>query len=140
MARSKAGTRKQLVRAGRSRESDSADFAPRQREHNQHLLHQDGSRSGDRCDGKTRTGAAGNLIWQRNGNRRLEDSGIPCRQLAIFQRFRMEALGRVELPTNGLGNRCSIHLSYRATRREKALLLEFTAVSKAGAARNMSSA
>jgi hypothetical protein len=26
----------------------------------------------------------------------------------------MEALGRVELPTNGLGNRCSIHLSYRA--------------------------
>ena len=27
---------------------------------------------------------------------------------------RMEALGRVELPTNGLGNRCSIHLSYRA--------------------------
>ncbi len=27
----------------------------------------------------------------------------------------MEALGRVELPTNGLGNRCSIHLSYGAT-------------------------
>ena len=27
----------------------------------------------------------------------------------------MEALGRVELPTNGLGNRCSIHLSYRAS-------------------------
>ena len=26
----------------------------------------------------------------------------------------MEALGRVELPTNGLGNRCSIHLSYGA--------------------------
>ena len=26
----------------------------------------------------------------------------------------MGALGRVELPTNGLGNRCSIHLSYRA--------------------------
>src|SRR5205085_9490225 len=26
----------------------------------------------------------------------------------------LEALGRVELPTNGLGNRCSIHLSYRA--------------------------
>jgi hypothetical protein len=24
-------------------------------------------------------------------------------------------LGRVELPTNGLGNRCSIHLSYRPT-------------------------
>ena len=29
----------------------------------------------------------------------------------------MEALGRVELPTNGLGNRCSIHLSYRAKLR-----------------------
>ena len=26
----------------------------------------------------------------------------------------MEAPGRVELPTNGLGNRCSIHLSYGA--------------------------
>ena len=26
----------------------------------------------------------------------------------------MEALGRVELPTNSLGNCCSIHLSYRA--------------------------
>ena len=30
----------------------------------------------------------------------------------------LEALGRVELPTNGLGNRCSIHLSYRASLRE----------------------
>ena len=30
--------------------------------------------------------------------------------------LKMEALGRVELPTNGLGNRCSIHLSYRAMR------------------------
>ena len=27
----------------------------------------------------------------------------------------VEAPGRVELPTNGLGNRCSIHLSYGAT-------------------------
>ena len=26
----------------------------------------------------------------------------------------MGAPGRVELPTNGLGNRCSIHLSYGA--------------------------
>jgi hypothetical protein len=26
----------------------------------------------------------------------------------------VEAPGRVELPTNGLGNRCSIHLSYGA--------------------------
>ncbi len=29
-------------------------------------------------------------------------------------RFEVEAPGRVELPTNGLGNRCSIHLSYGA--------------------------
>jgi hypothetical protein len=28
----------------------------------------------------------------------------------------MVGLGRVELPTNGLGNRCSIHLSYRPMR------------------------
>jgi hypothetical protein len=28
----------------------------------------------------------------------------------------MVGLGRVELPTNGLGNRCSIHLSYRPLR------------------------
>jgi hypothetical protein len=28
----------------------------------------------------------------------------------------MVAPGRVELPTNGLGNRCSIHLSYGADR------------------------
>jgi hypothetical protein len=28
----------------------------------------------------------------------------------------MGAPGRVELPTNGLGNRCSIHLSYGAVR------------------------
>ena len=28
----------------------------------------------------------------------------------------VEAPGRVELPTNGLGNRCSIHLSYGAAR------------------------
>ena len=29
----------------------------------------------------------------------------------------MVGLGRVELPTNGLGNRCSIHLSYRPDER-----------------------
>jgi len=40
----------------------------------------------------------------------------PARQLACFQWVRMVALGRVELPTFGLGNRCSIHLSYRAIR------------------------
>jgi hypothetical protein len=27
----------------------------------------------------------------------------------------MVGLGRFELPTNGLGNRCSIHLSYSPT-------------------------
>src|ERR1700741_4809629 len=32
----------------------------------------------------------------------------PCESIG-----KMVALGRVELPTNGLGNRCSIHLSYR---------------------------
>jgi hypothetical protein len=35
----------------------------------------------------------------------------------------LEAPGRVELPTNGLGNRCSIHLSYGAT---WLYLLDFT--------------
>ena len=43
--------------------------------------------------------------------------------LVRFQWDRMEALGRVELPTNGLGNRCSIHLSYRATLRNRLLLV-----------------
>ena len=37
--------------------------------------------------------------------------------------MKKEALGRVELPTNGLGNRCSIHLSYRATSLGAAYLL-----------------
>ena len=36
----------------------------------------------------------------------------------------MGALGRVELPTNGLGNRCSIHLSYRAARCGNYRMLE----------------
>ncbi len=45
----------------------------------------------------------------------------------------MEALGRVELPTNGLGNRCSIHLSYRAARRNRLVLLQFTATDGRGA-------
>ncbi len=38
---------------------------------------------------------------------------------AFSSRREMEALGRVELPTFGLGNRCSIHLSYRAARRNR---------------------
>ena len=33
---------------------------------------------------------------------------------ADAQGLKMEALGGLEPPTNGLGNRCSIHLSYRA--------------------------
>jgi hypothetical protein len=44
-----------------------------------YVLHQNGSRSGDRCDGEARTGPAGILIWQRSGNTRLERRGIPCR-------------------------------------------------------------
>ena len=45
--------------------------------------------------------------------------GFPRRiaLIAAFQRLeateKMVGLERVELPTNGLGNRCSIHLSYR---------------------------
>lgn len=38
----------------------------------------------------------------------------------------MEALGRVELPTNGLGNRCSIHLSYRAMQWKSLTSVQFT--------------
>ena len=34
--------------------------------------------------------------------------------MTAVQKNKMEAPGRVELPTNGLGNRCSIHLSYGA--------------------------
>jgi hypothetical protein len=33
----------------------------------------------------------------------------------------MVGLGRVELPTNGLGNRCSIRLSYRPFRNAQSL-------------------
>ncbi len=33
---------------------------------------------------------------------------------------KMVGLGRFELPTHGLGNRCSIHLSYRPTRQLRA--------------------
>src|ERR1700686_5388083 len=40
----------------------------------------------------------------------------------------MVALGRVELPTFGLGNRCSIHLSYRA----RELLRYFTSALQRG--------
>ena len=41
------------------------------------------------------------------GSRRLE--------APASQHGELGAPGRVELPTNGLGNRCSIHLSYGAT-------------------------
>ena len=61
--------------------------------------------------------SSADVIWRRSGNKRLEDHGNHCCYLARFQCDRMEALGRVELPTNGLGNRCSIHLSYRAVSR-----------------------
>jgi hypothetical protein len=38
---------------------------------------------------------------------------MPTSQLDETEEVRLVGLGRVELPTNGLGNRCSIHLSYR---------------------------
>jgi hypothetical protein len=38
----------------------------------------------------------------------------------------MVALGRFELPTFGLGNRCSIHLSYRAMRLNLIISRQFT--------------
>ena len=40
--------------------------------------------------------------------------GMPLEALQRLRKDEMEAPGRVELPTNGLGNRCSIHLSYGA--------------------------
>ena len=47
----------------------------------------------------------------------LADSSVligPKRgEMVAARRREMVGLGRVELPTNGLGNRCSIHLSYR---------------------------
>ena len=47
-------------------------------------------------------------LWARA---RIRASQKPQRRLLVV------GLGRVELPTNGLGNRCSIHLSYRPVRR-----------------------
>ena len=40
---------------------------------------------------------------------KLERTLPKVSNLVISKQIRMEALGRVELPTNGLGNRCSIH-------------------------------
>ncbi len=40
--------------------------------------------------------------------------GVCLRPDLAERNAEMEAPGRVELPTNGLGNRCSIHLSYGA--------------------------
>jgi hypothetical protein len=45
----------------------------------------------------------------------MNGTGILCRLLARLLLDGVEAPGRVELPTNGLGNRCSIHLSYGAS-------------------------
>ena len=43
----------------------------------------------------------------------LGHRSVNLRQLFEYTTKSMVGLGRVELPTNGLGNRCSIHLSYR---------------------------
>ena len=45
----------------------------------------------------------------RRSSRGIQTEGLTNRMIET-----MEALGRLELPTRGLGNRCSIHLSYRA--------------------------
>ena len=45
---------------------------------------------------------------------------------ARLPHINMEAPGRVELPTNGLGNRCSIHLSYGANASKSGI--QFTTV------------
>ena len=42
--------------------------------------------------------------------------------------FEMGAPGRVELPTNGLGNRCSIHLSYGAIVTQAIISCQFADV------------
>ena len=42
----------------------------------------------------------------------------------------MVGLGRVELPTRGLGNRCSIRLSYRPGERTRLILSLFLTLSR----------
>jgi hypothetical protein len=54
--------------------------------------------------GGTRSSAVGGSRQRR----------FPDPEQDLANALKMEAPGRVELPTNGLGNRCSIHLSYGA--------------------------
>ena len=55
------------------------------------------------------------VVWQRDGLPKLRARNKGKRpKIPVAGILNLEALGRVELPTNGLGNRCSIHLSYRA--------------------------
>jgi hypothetical protein len=56
-----------------------ADFAACRRQHSGDVLHQDGSRSGNRRDGETARSTARIIIWQKSGNRRNERHGILCR-------------------------------------------------------------
>jgi hypothetical protein len=55
LARGTAGTGQQFVCPRGPSKGNPADTATHEREHDQHLLHQDGSHSSDRCDGKAAT-------------------------------------------------------------------------------------
>ena len=63
---------------------------------------------------------AGAQFWQgrQDSNPRpavLETAALPSELHPCISRFEVP-LGRFERPTRGLGNRCSIHLSYRGSR------------------------